>query len=131
MGEGGRQDAALQRWLAGLTDVQQASAAGLLFAAIEEGCSTPAAACRHAVQSLRLQIEEADAAQRPGLQRLERYLCSHPDGALRYAEACLLWASLTEEERAVLREESRKAFQAAQLERFKVKRAALAQESDR
>lgn len=118
---------AAERWLRALTDAQQSVVAELFFAAMAEDCDTPNAICRHAVQSLRLRIEEADAAERPGLRRIESHLCSHTTGALAFAADRLAWSKLSEEEQKQRREASRQEYRERLLQRQKERLAAWAQ----
>lgn len=131
MGDARTEPSTVERWLRALTDAQQSVVARLYLAAIQEGERTPAAVRAHAVASLRLQIEEADAAERPGLRRIATHLDTHQVGALAFAQDRLDWVALPEAEKERRREASRLEHQARQLERLQAKRAAWAQESGR
>lgn len=118
---------AAMRWLRALTDAQQALVAELFGAAIAEDCATPNAVCRHAVQSLRLQIDEADASARPRLRRVESHLCSHTTGALAFAQDRITWAALPEAEKERLRTESADRYREQLRANAKARHAAIAQ----
>jgi hypothetical protein len=126
-----REPSTVERWLRALTDAQQSLVARLFLAAIAEGCSSAFAVYQHALRSLRLQIEEADAAERPGLRRIESHMATHTVGALAFAQDRLEWHALPQAEKERRREASRQAFQARQLERLQAKRAAWAQAGGR
>jgi hypothetical protein len=122
---------AAQRWLRALTDGQQSVVSRLYLAAIQEGESTPAAVRAHAAASLAARIEEADAAERPGLRRIATHLDTHQVGALAFAQDRLEWHALPEAEKERRREASRQESQARQLDRHKARLAGWAQGSGR